>query len=189
MLRVVIAKLGFGREFHDLGIAPRVLASIEQRIAGHPAQLIVIDLEDMLITPSFGRMVFVPLVERAQKARYGKGRWIVLANANPFVEEALDHSFQRSGLLALLSTEQRDVRLIGISENRVRQVFESLLKTGSATSAALARELEISLQAVNKWLGKLLDAGVVEREQVGKGSGRPFAYRLRTPELAGAGGL
>jgi DNA-binding transcriptional ArsR family regulator len=158
-------------------------------MSSHGAELIVIDLSGVFFTPSFGNEVFVPLLDRACKGRYGKDRWIVFANANPFAEEALDYSFQKNGLIAMLTTAAKQVRLVGVSEQRVRVVFESLLKTGTATSAALARELKISLQAANKWLGKLLDAGVVEREQVGKGSGRPFAYRLRTPELVGAGGL
>jgi predicted transcriptional regulator len=79
------------------------------------------------------------------------------------------------------------VTLTGEVEPRVKETFEAIEKAGEATTTALKAKLRgTSLQAVNNWLSALVTAKVVVREQLAKGSGRPYVYRSKTPELMSA---
>ena len=187
-MRVRLAE--HGRTLGTRALAARLLARIENEVRKSSDALVLIDLRDVTVfSHSFGTGLFAELIVRAQAGRYGPDRWIAFTGANEFSEETLEQVLKNAHLASLLVADDRSVRLIGEIEQRVLDTFLLIEGGRETTTAVLAKKLKASsLQAVNNWLAKLVTARVVDREQVGKGSGRPYVYRSRTPQLIGAGG-
>jgi DNA-binding IclR family transcriptional regulator len=60
-----------------------------------------------------------------------------------------------------------------------RQLLKTLKRYPGATVALLARATGVSTSAVRRTVGKLIDAGLVERQGSGGRGGRQFSYRLK----------
>ena len=180
----------YGKALGTRSYAQELRTKIEALIAKSDEALVVINLHGVeVFTLSFGDELFAELVKRAQAGRYGARRWAAFAGANEFAAEQLDQVLKNAHLAALVLTDSGKVSLAGEIERRAKQTFELIERAGEATTAELKGKLKTrSIQAVNNWLTELVTARVVDREQVGKGSGRPYAYRSRTPQLVGAGG-
>lgn len=179
----------FGEALGTRPFAVDLRSKVEARITASRDPLIVVDLQGVKVfSLSFADALFAELVERTQKGRYGTARWIAFIGANEDAVEHLGEALGNAHLAAVVVTEAGKPILVG-AEPRVRQTFEIIERSGDVTSAQLRSKLKTrSPQAVNNWLAQLVAARVIEREQVGKGSGRPYVYRARTPQLVGAGG-
>jgi hypothetical protein len=187
-MRVRIAE--YGEALGTRSYAADLRAKLEAQITKTTDALVVLDLKGVTVfSISFGDELFAELVKRAQGGRYGTRRWLAFSGANEFAVEQLDQVLRNAHLAALVKTEKGHAVLVGEIEPRVKQTFDLIERAGEATTGQLQGKLKSrSIQAVNNWLAKLVTARVVEREQVGKGSGRPYVYKSRTSQLVGAGG-
>jgi hypothetical protein len=168
-------------------VARRHLHDVEKRVRANSDEIISIGLRRVMVSLSYADELFATLVERAQRGDYGTRRLVVFRDTDIFSEEIIDEALHRRGL-ASATAGARGLRLLGVKEKRVQQVFQQIERTKRSTTREIAASLRISLAAANKWLAKLVSAQLVRREEVGKGSGRPFEYFSRTPEVVGAGG-
>lgn len=180
----------YGEALGTRSTAHEVRAKIEARIGKSDDALVVLDLGgDPVFTLSAGDALFAELVKRAQAGRYGPRRWVAFSHANEFATEQLDQVLKNAHLTALVVTDAGKAFLAGEIEPRVKQTFDLIERSGEVTTGDLKGKLKTrSMQAVNNWLAQLVAARVVDREQVGKGSGRPYIYRSRISELVGTGG-
>ena len=181
-----IRMAAFGRALGGRDRARKLLPEIEKTINERLDSLVLVDLTGVLISHSFGDELFATLLNRAQRGRYGRERWIAFTGADEFTAETLHHLLEKRGLAAAL-VAQGSVQLVGTAEGRLEETFQTVERLRRATAAVVAKQLGTSLQAANKWLTKLVEARVVDRTLVGTGSGRPYEYHSRTPELVGAG--
>jgi hypothetical protein len=182
-MRVAMAE--YGRAHSTRPRAAELRSKLEASISKSADTLVVIDLAGVqMFSISFGDELFAELVKRAQAHRYGVARWVAFAGADEFAEEQLDQVLKNAKLAALLATADRKVKLVGDVEPRVRQTFEAIEQKGEATTSTLKIKLRsASLQATNNWLARLVRSKVVQRDQVGRGTGRPYVYRSRSPQL------
>jgi DNA-binding transcriptional ArsR family regulator len=187
-MRVRIAE--YGEVLGTRSQAVDLRAKVEALITKTSDSLVILDLEGVIVfSISFGDQLFAELVERTQAGRYGARRWLAFAGANAFAVEQLEQVLKNAHLAALVMTDKRKAVLAGEIEPRVKQTFDLIERSGEATTGVLQNKLRSkSIQAVNNWLAKLVTARVVDREQVGRGSGRPYVYRSRAAQLVGAGG-
>lgn len=180
----------YGEALGTRSYAQELRAKIEALIAKNDDALVIIDLKRVSVfTLSFGDELFAELVKRTQAGRYGARRWVAFAGANEFASEQLDQVLKNAHLATLVLTDAGKAFLAGEVERRAKETFELIERSGDVTTAELKGKLKTrSLQAVNNWLTELVTARVVDREQVSKGSGRPYTYRSRISQLVGAGG-
>jgi hypothetical protein len=180
----------YGEALGTRSYAQELRTKIEALLAKSDETLLIIDLGHVSVfTLSFGDELFAELVKRAQAGRYGARRWVAFAGANAFAAEQLDQVLKNAHLAALVRTDAGKAFLAGEVERRARETFDLIERSGAVTTKELRGKLKTrSLQAVNNWLTELVTARVVDREQVGGGSGRPYTYRSRISQLVGAGG-
>ncbi|HAF08754.1 MAG TPA: hypothetical protein DCK98_01555 [Chloroflexi bacterium] len=180
----------YGKALGTRSYAHELRGKIEALISRSDDALVVIDLRRVSVfTLSFGDELFAELVKRTQAGRYGSRRWVAFAGANDFAAEQLDQVLKNAHLAALVRTDTGKAFLAGEVERRAKETFDLIERSGDVTTAELRGKLKTrSLQAVNNWLTELVRARVVDREQVGKGSGRPYSYRSRSGQLVSSGG-
>jgi hypothetical protein len=172
----------FGKTLATRPLGAEVRTELEKFVAKNKEELILFDLHGVLVfSHSFGDELFGVMAKRTEAGRYGKGRRIAFVGANEFAAETLDSVFRIRRTRAPVVRDKGEWTLVGAIEPQAHRVLDTLRKLGKAETGEIARRLRASLPAVNNWLHELIEAGVVERERSGEGSGRPFVYRIRQP--------
>lgn len=176
----------YGRALSTRSRGAEVRQRIERSIESDRDALILFDLAGVIaFSHSFGDELFGLIIQRLRAGRYGRGRRAAFIHANEMAEETLDPVLRIRRTTAALVREDGTWKVVGAIEPKTVRVLEVLRRRGEAQTGDLARQLRLSLPAMNNHLRELVNAGVVERERLEEGSGRPFVYRVRPPAPVG----
>lgn len=161
---------------HERGREAR--ASIESWLDAAPqGSAVYVSLENVeIMDVSYSIEAFGKLY--ASMASLYPGKALVLEKLNDYVRENLDATLGSRSLMALIIDGPRTWSLIGKASDTDRQTLDALRRRKQATTAELAKDLNLNLTAVNQRLRKLADSGLVVRTKTSAASGGDqFVYK------------
>jgi len=107
-----------------------------------------------------------------------EGIFVVIESPSDYARENLAKALESLGL-AMIERNGKKATLIGKTHPKDEETFAAILRAkGSVTAAALGKQLDVNLTAVNERLSKLVSLGLARREKGVSAAGREqFEYR------------
>ncbi len=143
-----------------------------------PGDSVVIDAEGVEVFDySFANELFGKTL--LALPREYPGRFMMVENLSRYTRENLEKALEGMGL-TMIERTGKGVRLLGKVHPADEKTFGAIArKTEPVTAAQLSAQLDVTLNAINERLSKLVSLGLVRRERGASSAGREqYEYTL-----------